>query len=104
LPSAWSIASIACAISNWWSSNGRSSKLAAGFVFALIVISFRSFCCRNATAIRNAGCHHTLSDDLNCDQEMCDLPVPYDDAGAPLPSITIAKSGELKIIRTGCFI
>jgi hypothetical protein len=43
LLSAWSIVSTACAISNWWSSNGRSSKLAASLVFALIVISFRSF-------------------------------------------------------------
>ena len=71
LLSAWSIASTACAISNYWSSNGRSSKLAAGFVFALIVISFPGFCTAmprpSAYWPMHAGrlsivCHNTPSD------------------------------------------
>jgi hypothetical protein len=43
LPSAWSIVSTACAISNCRSANGHRSKLAAGLVFALIFISLGTF-------------------------------------------------------------
>jgi hypothetical protein len=52
----------------------------------------------------HAGCHHTLTDGLNRDHEMSDLPGRYDDARVPRPSIAITKSGEFKIIMTGCFI